>query len=168
MTVDVPEIDFGVVAPDTKVTLHVLATNATFPASITRRSPSADPDTRTVHVEIDVPDPKREIPVNTTGELSVDVGEPVEATAVPLVAASVNGTKAGMFIVDDGVAQKKTFPVLGERGSDLYLDPSLRPGTLVVTEGQFVLTNGEHVAAKQSAYATAQAAPLAPGKEGGP
>jgi membrane fusion protein, multidrug efflux system len=167
MTVDVPEIDFDVVAPGGKVTLHVLATSATFPAVIARRSPAADPDTRTIHVEIDVPDPKREIPVNTTGEVSIEVGEPVKATAVPLAAASVTGQRAAIFVVDSGVAQKKTFLVLGERGSDLFLDPSLRPGTPVVTEGQFVLTNGEHVAAKQAAYATAQAAPVAPSKEGG-
>jgi RND family efflux transporter MFP subunit len=168
MTVDVPEIDFDVVAPGSKVSLHVLATKTTFPAVIARRSPSADPDTRTVHVEIDVPDPKREIPVNTTGEVSIEVGDSVKATAVPLVAASITGEKAAMFVVENGVAQKKTFPVLGEKGSDLFLDPSLRPGTLIVTEGQFVLSNGEHVAAKQAAYATAQAAPATPSKEGGP
>ncbi len=167
MTVDVPEIDFNVVAPGTTVTLHVLATNATFPATIARRSPSADPDTRTVHVEIDVPDPKREIPVNTTGELSIDVGEPIRATAVPLAAASITGEKAAMFVVDNGVATKKTFHVLGEKGSDLFLDPSLKPGTLIVTEGQFVLSNGEHVAAKQASYVTAQAAPATPSKEAG-
>lgn len=167
MTVDVPEIDFNVVAPGSSVTLHVLATNATFPATIARRSPSADPDTRTVHVEIDVPDPKREIPVNTTGEVSIDVGEPIRATAVPLAAASITGEKAAMFVVENGVAAKKTFRVLGEKGSDLFLDPSLKPGTLIVTEGQFVLSNGEHVAAKQASYVTAQAAPAAPSKEGG-
>lgn len=167
MIVDVPEIDFDVVAPGSKVTLHVLATNATFPASISRRSPAADPDTRTVHVEIDVPDPKREIPVNTTGEVSLEVGDPMKATAVPLVAASISGDKAAMFVVESGVAQKKTFPVLGEKGSDLFLDPSLRPGTLVVTEGQFVLTNGEHVAPKQTDYSTAQASAATPSKEGG-
>jgi membrane fusion protein, multidrug efflux system len=167
MTVDVPEIDFNVVAPGNSVTVHVLATNATFPAAIARRSPSADPDTRTVHVEIDVPDPKREIPVNTTGEVSIDVGEPIRATAVPLAAASITGEKAAMFVVENGVAGKKTFRVLGEKGSDLFLDPSLKPGTLIVTEGQFVLSNGEHVAAKQASYVTALAAPAAPSKEGG-
>ena len=167
MVVDVPEIDFDVVAPDSKVTLHVLATNATFPASISRRSPAADPDTRTVHVEIDVPDPKREIPVNTTGEVTIEVGDPIKATAVPLVAASINGAKAAMFVVESGVAQKRTFPVLGEKGSDLFLAPSLQPGTLVVTEGQFVLSNGEHVAPKQTDYATAQASAATPSKEGG-
>lgn len=167
MTVDVPEIDFNLVAPGTKLSLHVLATNKTVSATVTRRSPAADLDTRTVHLEIDIPDPNREIPVNTTGEVDVDVGAPMKATAVPLVAASVNGAKAGMFVVDNGVAQKKTFPVLGEKGSNLYLDSSLRPGTLVVTEGQFVLSNGEHVTARQAPYATAQAAPAASGKDAG-
>jgi membrane fusion protein (multidrug efflux system) len=168
MTLDVPEIDFDIVAPGNTVALHVLATNATFPAAISRRSPAADLDTRTVHIEIDVPDPKREIPVNTTGEVSIEVGDPVRATAIPLYAASITGTKAAMFVVDGGVAHKKTFPILGEKGSDLYLDSSLRPGTLVVTEGQFVLSDGERVAAKQTPYATAQAASApSPGKEGG-
>ncbi len=168
MTVDVPEIDFDVVPPGASVSLHVLATNTTFPASIARRSPSADPDTRTVHVEIDVPDPKRLIPVNTTGEVSLEVGAPMKATAIPLYAASITGTKAAVFLVEGGVAHKKTFPVLGEKGSDLFLDPSLKAGTLVVTEGQFVLTNGDHVAAKQASYVTAQAAPSTPATEGGP
>lgn len=166
MTLDVPEVDFDVVAPDTKVSLHVLATDTTVQATIARRSPSADPDTRTVHVEIDVPDPKRLIPVNTTGEVSIEVGAPVKASSVPLYAASVTGAKAVLFIVDNGVAQKKSFPLLGEKGSDLYLDPSLKAGTLVVTEGQFVLTNGERVEAKQASL-TAQASPAAAGKEGG-
>lgn len=167
MTVDVPEVDFKVVAPGNAVSLHVLATDATFPATISRRSPSADPDTRTVHVEIDVPDPQRQIPVNTTGEVTIEVGEPIKATAIPLVAASITGEKAVVFLVDNGVARKKTFPVLGEKGSDLFLDQTLKPGTLVVTEGQFVLNDGERVAPKQASYATAQASPATPGKEGG-
>jgi RND family efflux transporter MFP subunit len=167
MIVDVPEIDFNVVAPGSTVSLHVLATDVTFPATISRRSPSADPDTRTVHVEIDVPDPQRQIPVNTTGEVTIEVGEPLKASAIPLVAAAISGEKAALFVVDNGVARKKSFPVLGEKGSDLFLDQTLKPGTLVVTEGQFVLNDGDRVAPKQASYATAQAAPQTPSKEGG-
>ena len=33
--------------------------------------------------EIDVPDPNREIPVGTTGEVLIDVGEPSPATEIP-------------------------------------------------------------------------------------
>ncbi|HEX8792227.1 MAG TPA: efflux RND transporter periplasmic adaptor subunit [Polyangiaceae bacterium] len=155
MNFDVPESDFDAVAVGTPVSIHVVATDKTLGGAISRRSPSADPDTRTVHVECDLADPNREIPVNTTGEARIEVGQPIHATAVPLYAASITGTKAALFLVDNGVARKSTFPVLGERGSDLFLDTSLKPGTLVVTEGRTALSNGEHVAPTQVAYAVA-------------
>jgi hypothetical protein len=126
-------------------------------AAISRRSPAADPGTRTVHVEIDVADTKREIPVNTTGEATLEVGEAARATAIPLYAASISGDDATVFVAEEGVAHKKTFPVLGERESDVFLQPSLKAGTQVVSEGQFLLMDGDRVAAKQVPYATAQA-----------
>ncbi len=70
----------------------------TSPASITRRAPAADPATRTVHFEVDLADPKREIPVGTTGEVHIDVGEPVAATEIPLYAATLRGEKATLFV----------------------------------------------------------------------
>jgi RND family efflux transporter MFP subunit len=159
MTFDVPESDFDAVFVGTPVSIHVVATDKTVSGAISRRSPSADPDTRTVHVECDLADPSREIPVNTTGEARIEVGQPVHATAVPLYAASITGTKAALFVVENGVAHHATFPVLGERGSDVFLDTSLKPGTLVVTEGRTALSNGEHVAATQVADATVGAKP---------
>ena len=40
---------------------------------LARRSPAADPATRTVHFELDVADPDRRIPVHTTAELVIEV-----------------------------------------------------------------------------------------------
>lgn len=149
MTVDVPEGDFEVVAPGTSLSVRVVATGETFPAAITRRSPSADADTRTVHCEIDIPDPKRHLPVNTTGEVRVEVGQARPATAVPLDAASISGSKAVVFLVDAGKARQATFHVVGELGGALFLDTSLRPGTLVVSEGRAILADGDAVTTKQ-------------------
>ena len=50
---------------------------------IARRSPAADLSTRTVHLEIDLPDPNRSLPVGTTAELAIDVGEPVAGDRDP-------------------------------------------------------------------------------------
>lgn len=152
MTFDVPESDFEVVAPGTPVKILVVATGKTVVGSIARRSPSADPDTRTVHAEVDLADKERTIPVNTTGEATIEVGEPVRATAIPLPAASITGSKAAVLVIEGGVAHKKTFPVLGEKGSDVYLASDLKPGTLVVTEGRFALANGDAVAPHEIAY----------------
>jgi RND family efflux transporter MFP subunit len=152
MTIDVPESDFDIVAPATVVSVHLMATERDVAAKISRRAPSADTDTRTVHVEIDIDDPKREIPVNTTGEVFIEVGQPIGATQIRLVSASITGKIASIWIVDGGFAHRETFPLLGERGDNLFIDPALRPGTLVVTEGQFVLSDGDRVQAKQVAY----------------
>ena len=157
MTFDAPEGDFGVIAPGTPLTVHVLATGETFPGTIARRSPSADADTRTVHCEVDIADPKRHLPVNTTGEVRIEVGQPRPATAVPLDSASISGAKAVLF-VDEGKARKATFQVEGELGGAVFLDTSLAAGTLVVTEGRAILAEGDAVAAKEVPFAAGSAA----------
>ena len=152
MTFDVPESDFGVVAPGTPVSVHIMATDRTVPGTVARRSPSADPETRTLHTEIDLLDALREIPVNTTGEVKIEVGQPIRATAVPLVAASITGSNATLFRVDGDVAHKTTLRIEGERGSDLFVDTALEPGARVVTEGRATLGDGDRVSGKELPY----------------
>jgi RND family efflux transporter MFP subunit len=165
MTFDVPEDDFEVVAPGAPLTVRVLATKQTFTGGISRRSPSADPDTRTVHVEVDMPDPQRHIPVNTTGEVRIEVGEPRPATAIPLDSASISGSKAVVYVVDKGVSHKTTFKVLGEHGGTLFVDGALKAGTAIVTEGRAVLADGDAVAPKQVTFdARAEASAKEPQK----
>jgi len=144
---DAPEVDFDVVAPNTKVSVHVISTGKSLEATISRRAPAADAATRTVHFELDVPDPTREIPVGTTGEIHVDVGEPRPAVQVPLIAAVVRGASASVFVVEGDVARARVVPLLGEREGVLFLDVKLAPGTHVVTEGRSLLNDGDHVAA---------------------
>ena len=150
MTADAPESDFDVVSPETKVKIHVFATNKDVSATITRRAPAADLSTRTVHFEIDVPDPNREIPVGTTGEVRIDVGDPVPATEIPIYAATLRGSKATVFVVEGDTAHAKTFAVKGEAGGLLYLDPSLAGGSHVVSEGRALLEEGDKVTAKEA------------------
>jgi membrane fusion protein, multidrug efflux system len=145
---EVPEGDFAVVGAGTPVDVRALATNRELHAKIARRSPSADLSTRTVHIEIDIPDPARSLPVGTTAELAIDVGEPSPATEVPLTAAAVRGSKATLFVVEGQTARKAVYAVKGERGGSLFLDPLLRAGERVVTEGRAFLRDGDRVAAK--------------------
>ena len=150
LTADAPEVDFDIVAPTTKVTVHVFATKKELPAVITRRTPAADVTTRTVHFEIDIPDPGREIPVGTTGEVRISVGEPIPATEVPLYAATLRGAKATLFVVDGDVAHAKTLAVKGESGGSLFLETALAAGARVVTEGRALLSDGDRVSAKEA------------------
>jgi RND family efflux transporter MFP subunit len=145
---ETPEGDFDMVDVGTPVQIRALATNRELRAKIARRSPAADPSTRTVHIEIDVPDPDRSLPVGTTAELAIDVGQPTAATEVPLIAASVRGRKATVFVVDGQTVHKGVYAVKGERGGSLFLDSSLRSGVHVVTEGRALLKDGDRVEAK--------------------
>jgi RND family efflux transporter MFP subunit len=144
---DAPEVDFDAIAPGAKVDIHVLATKKDLVATISRRAPAADPYTRTVHFELDVNDPERELPVGTTADLRIEIGNPEPASEIPLAAATVRGTKANVFVVEDNVAHKKTFTVKGEREGRLFLEPSLKPGTHVVTEGRALLSENDRVTA---------------------
>ena len=151
LTGDVPEIDFDAVGPKTPVRIHLLSTGKDVTGEIARRAPAADPATRTIHFEVDLPNPGREIPVGTTAEMTVDVGEPVPATEIPLLAAKVRGTSATIYVVDGDTARKTTVAVLGERGGSLFVKTDLAPGAHVVTQGRSLLENNDRVAAKLEA-----------------
>jgi RND family efflux transporter MFP subunit len=149
VVVDAPEKDFAIVSPGTPVRITLLATGAQRDAKIARRAPKADPQTRTVHFEIDLPDPERAIPADTTALVHVDVGQPVAATTIPLYAATEQEGKARVFVVENGVAHQRRLAILGESAGDLYFDPKLlAPGTTVVTEGRALLSDGDPVQPK--------------------
>jgi membrane fusion protein (multidrug efflux system) len=146
----VPENDFEVVAPGSKAHVRFFANDQQIDAEISRRAPAADPGTRTIHVEIDIPDPNRVVPVYTTGEVTMNVGKPIHATRIPLSAATIRSKKVSVFVVEGNVAHKRRFKYLGESGSYVYLDTSLSPGTLVVSEGRALLANKDRVAPKEA------------------
>ncbi len=156
ITADVPEDDFDNVAPGNEVRVHLLATNRDLTAKISRRSPAADPDTRTVHIELDLDDPARTVPVWTTAELSLDVGAPVPATAIPLISAAVHGSKTTVFVVANGAAHATRAKLIGERKGTYYVDPTLPPGSLVVTEGRGLLNDNDRVDGKTVPWTPSQ------------
>lgn len=145
---DAPETDFGIVAPGTKVKVLLISTKKELEGVVSRRSPSADPQTRTVHFELDIADPSRTIPVGTTAEVKIEVGDAMSVTEIPLVAASVRGSKALVFVVEDGKAKQMSVTVKGESSGKLYLAQDLKPGSKIVLEGRALLNDGDPVNAK--------------------
>jgi membrane fusion protein, multidrug efflux system len=144
---DAPEIDFPIVAPGSPVKLHVFAINQDLSASISRRAPAADAVTRTAHFEIDVADPERSLPVGTTAEIAIDIGASAPASEIPLSAAMVRGDQATLFVIERGVAHKRTVRVLGELEGRLLLDPALAAGSQVVVAGRALLNDHDAVKA---------------------
>jgi len=67
------------------------------------------------------------------------------AMEIPLAAASVKGSKATLFLVDNGQAKKVVVNVLGEKAGRLFVDTSLPDKALVITEGRTLLKEGETI-----------------------
>ena len=162
MTGDAPESDFDVVRPGTPVTIHIYSTNKDVIGTVTRRAPAADPGTRTIDFEIDIADPQRDIPVGTTGEVHIDVGEPVTATAIPIFAAAIRGKKASVVVIEQDVAHVRTLDVVGEDGGTLFLSTELIAGAHVVVEGRALLDEGDKVVGKLLPPTAASSAAPAP------
>jgi RND family efflux transporter MFP subunit len=154
VTADVPEEDFDAVAPGTTVAVHLLSTEAKLTATISRRSPSAERSTRTAHIEIDIADDAKAIPVWTTAEISLDVGTPIPATTIPIPAATVHGHSASLFLVERDTAHLTVADVVGEHDGVLYLDPKvIQAGVAVINEGRTVLSDNDPVAAASEKWA---------------
>lgn len=158
VTADVPESDFEAVAPHTVAHLEVLATGQRLAAQISRRAPSADPGTRTIHFEIDLANHDRSIPAGTTADIHLDAGKPIPALQLPLSAAAVRGDKASLVVVEGTVAHRVAVPLVGEREGEIFVQSGagLAPGALVVVEGRAGLAEGDEVAAQELARAATE------------
>jgi hypothetical protein len=65
-----------------------------------------------------------------------------------MYAATQDEGKAKLFVVDHDVAHAKTLPVTGEVGGQVFFGlDALPPGSLVVTEGRALLSDGDRVQA---------------------
>jgi RND family efflux transporter MFP subunit len=150
VTAEAPEADFDLLAPGTPVRLRLLSRDREMKGEIARRSPAADPSTRTIHFELDLPNRDRSIPVGTTAELFIAQKQGEKAVTVPTSAAAVQGAKATVWVVDGAVAHRRAVPLLGEREGRLFLDPSLAAGSRVVLDGRTQLQEGDRVVARSS------------------
>lgn len=155
---DVPETDFAVVAPGTPAKMKILATGMKLQGQIARRAPSADASTRTIHAELDLADAEGKIPVGTTAELVIEVGEKVDAIEIPLRAATVRGDSASLYAVEQGIARKRKIEVIGESGGSLFLKPVLSASSHVVVEGRALLSDGDTVVEQLEAQSLGQSA----------
>jgi RND family efflux transporter MFP subunit len=162
---DVPEEDFDLVRPGVEVSIRALANGRHLVGTVARRSPAADESTRTVHFEVDLPDPSRSLPVGTTAEMTVAASAPVPAVEIPLAAGAVKGDKATLFLAENERSRKVVADVLGEKAGNLFLAPSLAEKALVITEGRALLKDGDRLQVKIERAAPARPAEVKGGVE---
>jgi multidrug efflux pump subunit AcrA (membrane-fusion protein) len=127
------------------VTIRSLATGGSLTSRVSRRSPSADVNSHSVSVEIDLNDDEKLLPLGTTAEVITQLGEPMNASEIPANAAKVRGDVATLMVLDGESVSRLRVKLLGERDGKLYVEPSLTPGTQVVVDSDRQLHDGDHV-----------------------
>jgi HlyD family secretion protein len=126
-------------------TLTVAGLPAEVKGKITVVSPSTDPNSTTVEIWVEAPNPKGQLRPGQSVKVAM-VSETVkDAVVIPLAAllTSPEGTNSVIMLDADNVPSKKTVKVGIRDGQSVQVTEGLQGGERVVTIGSFELSNEE-------------------------
>lgn len=104
LVIPVPESYVSHIRIGDPVSVYVASLNASFPGRVARFSVDVQQDTRTMHTEVDVPNPGRVMMPGLYAEATITVATKANALAVPLEAVDHNGDSVTVDVV--GVSNK--------------------------------------------------------------
>jgi RND family efflux transporter MFP subunit len=128
------------------VNVHVPSLNRTFPGKVARFSVDVRADTRTMHTEVDVPNPERVLMPGLYAEAAVGLDEKENVPTIPLQALSHEGNKASVLVVNrDEELDDRAVQVGLQTTSDAEIISGLGEGELVVVSDRSGLKSGQKV-----------------------
>lgn len=138
---EVPETDAARVRPGQRVTLNVEGIARDFnEATVNRIGSSVDPQTRTVRVRVDVPNPDRTLKAGLLVHATIHVSEDRDAVVVPDDAVQYAEGHAIVFVKqDEGIYLPVSVQLGLTENGQTEVVRGLTPGAEVVTTGAFLL-----------------------------
>ncbi len=159
LVIPVPESYVPMIHVGSPVEVRVPSLNRTLPGTIARFSTDVKEDTRTMHTEVDVPNPDRSLVEGQYAEASITLDHKEGALAVPLAAVARNGPETIVFVVDGSGKLDARRVTLGiQTATDAEILSGLKEGDLVVTGDRGGLRTGQMVHPKIAAEAKPDAA----------
>jgi RND family efflux transporter MFP subunit len=135
----VPESNAPLIQKDLPVEVSVTALNETFPGKIARYSDKVERETRTMHTEVDVPNPDGRYKPGMYAFVRLILQEQKNALAVPVLAVATGAKPTVLVLNKDGVIEER--PVtLGLQTPDKV---EIRSG---VAEGDLVIVGSRNTA----------------------
>ncbi|MGE3152227.1 MAG: efflux RND transporter periplasmic adaptor subunit [Nitrospiraceae bacterium] len=146
---NVPQDDTPFVTPGTtKTVVNVKElTGRTFTGTVTRTTLALDPTTRSMLVEIDLPNPDHALRPGTFAEVILALREIPDALVVPPNALSTTNKTKLVYVVDQGRAKTKVVQTGITDGKWLEIVSGLTEQEEVVVVGKSKLTEGTPVKA---------------------
>ncbi len=144
--VPVPEASLAYVrrGQAAKITLDALA-GQTVVGSVTRFAPAVDPRSRTMQVEIDLPNPDRRLRPGMYARVALTLEVHRGALSIPAEAIQGKEAERFVYVVRDGTARKTPITVGLEDGKATEVLDGLSPNDEVVVVGRDTLTDGARV-----------------------
>jgi len=146
LVIPIPESYVRYIRIGDPVNVHVPSLNRTFPGKVARFSVDVRADTRTMHTEVDVPNPERVLMPGLYAEAGVALDEKTNVPTVPLQAVSHQGNKTSVLVVNrDGEVEERTVELGLQTTTDAEVLSGLSEGEQVVVSDRSGLKPGQKV-----------------------
>jgi RND family efflux transporter MFP subunit len=149
LVIPVPEAYVRFIKVGDPVDVHVPSLNHTFPGKIARFSVDVREDTRTMHTEVDVPNPQRVLLPGLYAEAQLQLDRKQDIPTVPVQALNPEGNRTTVLVVNrSGVLEDRVVQVGLETSTDAEIVSGLSEGEQVVVSDRTGLKDGQKVQSK--------------------
>jgi RND family efflux transporter MFP subunit len=146
LVIPVPESYVRFIRIGDPVNVRVPSLNRNFPGKVARFSVDVRSDTRTMHTEVDVPNPQRVLLPGLYAEAVLQFDSKQNVAAVPVQALSHEGDKPSVLVVRaDGTLERRAVEVGMQTSSDVEIVSGLNEGEQVVVSDRAGLKPGQTV-----------------------
>ncbi|MBZ5605353.1 MAG: efflux RND transporter periplasmic adaptor subunit [Acidobacteriia bacterium] len=149
LVIPIPESYVSYIKVGDSVAVNVPALNHNYPGKVARFSVDVKEDTRTMHTEVDVPNPGRTLVPGMYAEATITLERKSNVISVPLQAVNHDGDATLVYIVDASSKLVSRKVVLGiQTATDAEVLSGLQEGEMVVVSDRGGLKVGEVVQPK--------------------
>lgn len=146
LVIPVPESYVHDIRIGDPVKVYIPSLEQTFPGKVARFSVDVSEDTRTMHTEVDVPNPKGTLMPGLYADATLALAKENQVLAVPVQAVHRDGDQASVDVVNAAGRIEVSNVKLGLQSPNYdEIDSGLRPGELVVVSDASALRPGEQV-----------------------
>lgn len=149
LVIPVPEAYVQYIHVGDPVAVSVPSLNRTFPGKVARFSVDVREDTRTMHTEVDVPNPKGLLLPGLYAEAQLSLAQKQDVPTVPIQALSHEGQRTTILVVNqNGQLEERSVQIGLETATDAEVTYGLTEGEQVVVSDRSGLKPGERVHAQ--------------------
>jgi RND family efflux transporter MFP subunit len=157
LRIPVPESLAAKVKIGDSADVHVQATGEHFTGKVTRFTDALDPSTRTMQVEIDVPNSRYHLQPGMYADVTLQANSRSDCLTIPITAVQRSASRTTVLVVDhDNRVEVRPVELGVESPSKAEVLSGLSEGERVIVGNPSSYQAGERVQPKQAAFTTAE------------